>query len=286
MKRIGLIALVMLPATTFAQADKPAATQPAATQPAATQPAAVRNLARYYGLVRNEFMRTEKGSIMLVPEGLKKIIAGIRAKAVEDRKAINADIADVTAEIRKADAEARAQKKKVLAERSKAEKIDNSNFRTNLSGQTKMRSYRLLDDANQARSFAGAAKADASRAKGDVSAAKAELQQLKKELASLSWAASPYARNMPPRLFWREQPEDIQKQLARVGISKEDFAIALKKCRVSETEFLDAAVAIDNKTHTAIDCADELRDYFEKRLPIVINSKEAGLTTKSMKIKR
>jgi len=265
--KASAIILSLIASMALGQATRPAATQPATSQPS-------RNFGRYYNLVKNEFMKDEGGEIVIVPDEVKAAIAEIRRNAQEEKKAIDADITSLTREIAAADADRKAAEKQAREHAKTARENERKSvwyeYRTNQYGGLQS-SYRWVDRvkasaAESARKRQEERKAAAARAKGDISAMRAELMQLKRESAALASAASPYNRNLPPKMFWQDLPADLQKQLGRVGITQDEFKEIVKYCGMTEAQFLDAAYKLDQKTRGADELTDKIMELFKEKM--------------------
>jgi len=265
--KASAIILSLIASMALGQATRPAATQPATSQPS-------RNFGRYYNLVKNEFMKDEGGEIVIVPDEVKAAIAEIRRNAQEEKKAIDADITSLTREIAAADADRKAAEKQAREHAKTARENERKSvwyeYRTNQYGGLQS-SSRWVDRvkasaAESARKRQEERKAAAARAKGDISAMRAELMQLKRESAALASAASPYNRNLPPKMFWQDLPADLQKQLGRVGITQDEFKEIVKYCGMTEAQFLDAAYKLDQKTRGADELTDKIMELFKEKM--------------------
>ena len=94
MMRTLVIAIALMPSIALAQVDQPTTQEDSAS---------ASRFQRYYQLVKNDFMKTESGEIVIVPDDLREIIDQLRLDAVETRKEIDAEIAAINREIKNQD---------------------------------------------------------------------------------------------------------------------------------------------------------------------------------------
>jgi hypothetical protein len=237
----------------------------------ATQPA-MTGIAKYFNLVKNEFIKEEDGAIELILPDLQQAIARMRATAAEEKKLVDQDIAELTREIQAAEVDRKAAIKQEREAKADARKhdarADSYEYRFNSSG---IRTYRrhdsLQDDyADMARDRAKAQRQNANRAKGDVNAMRVDLLQLKKESATLAAVASPASRNLPPRPFWKDLPADQQEQLGRVGITQNELKDLLARTGQTEDSFVAIAKGLEKDAQSTDELVKLLRDYFEGQL--------------------
>lgn len=272
--KASTLLLVLIPTMALAQSTRPASTRPAATQP-------VRNLARYFGLVKNEFMKTESGEIVLVPDELRTAIDRMRDEAADEKESIDDQIEQLSGGISGAEAERRKNER---AARDAA-KLARANERRSVVYRYSQQSSTALPNVQSTRvdrrtnavaaDLARSARADqeqkkqaAQTHKDSIAGTRVELVELKKRSSALAWAVSASNRNLPPRAAWKALPQDTQDQLKRVGITLDEFkSKVLPACKISETTFLDEAVRIDKDTKTADELADGIGDYLIDAFP-------------------
>ena len=227
-----------------------AQTPPPASQPAppASQPAVV--IGRYYGLLKNEFMKDKDGHITLLTPEMRETIAKVRQKARKDKEDIDKKIPELQKKAAADEKAAAAADEKARQARIEGDQKANSQLlrsrdrrgRVSRSGvQSAEKSYQT--------SVADAGRLEEEKTKqtSEAHSAKAEVARLRQQSAELAVVASPYSRNLPPRKYFADLPEDMQAQLRRVGITLDEFKGLLPGINYTEKTFLEAASKLDNK---------------------------------------
>ncbi len=228
------------------------ASQQAKYAAASTQPATFN---KYYSLMKNEFIKSENGQVALTPEEVERAIAEIKRQAINEKEAVEQQMLAVTQQIAQAEgvrkgAEAQAREHSIAAKKAGRKTIQNEWGVVNNGGQVQPYSQRRVDSAmvdRQRMSQAQSAmnKAQASSVQGNINAWRAELGNLKKRSTALAGVAAPYNRSVPPKQYWTDLPPVLQEQLARVGISQDEFKGVLKQHSISETDFVRVAFVLD-----------------------------------------
>lgn len=270
--KLSVAILVLCPCLFAAEeSDSPAAP---ATRPAATQPAAP-TLPRYFNLLKNEFMEDEDDNIVLVPEDLNRNIDQIRKAAADEKRALDEEIAELTRQIKVAESNRKNSLEQARQEAKAARKADKRSVRYSYTkdGLGRTTSFNASTDyiaasaRDGARRRADERKAQADKHSGDIAAMRADLISLKKESAALAAVASPHNRNLPPKTYWTDLPDDIQRDLKRVGITLDQFKRVLRDMGMSEEAFLEDAFELDKEAEDTDELIDELRKMFAKKMP-------------------
>lgn len=236
-----------------------------------TQPAIV-GIAKYYNLIRNEFIKEEDGAIELTFPELQEAILRMRAAAAEERELLDQDIADLTREIGAAE-----RRRREAAKNERDSKADARRHAAKENRYTYQFNSRSFQTRRYHNSFEEGQKEGAKRqaerhgqqadqARGDVAALRMELMELKRAAATLAAVASPLSRNLPPREFWKDLPPDQQEQLARVGITLDELKGLLTRLGQNEDVFLAAARQMEQGVRSTDELVKRLRGYFEQQL--------------------
>lgn len=245
---------------------------PTAGQPPTTsQPTSA--LYKYYSLLKNEFIKTEDGRVTFVPDELRQAIAALREKAAREKRRLDQQIADITASIA---ASEQARKTAVSRERElKTEASKNARRSKTTHWVASPRGIsvhthrdRLKESlATKAKAAAREQQEAARRRQSDARALMAQRAQLQKEAAAWGAVAVANDRVLPPRTFWNELPPAQQEQIARVGLTLDEFKRLITTLGETEESFLEAAKAMEAPGQSADQLADRLLDYFEGHKP-------------------
>lgn len=240
---------------------------------ATTQPA-LTGLAKYHALLKNEFMTDPDGNVVPVPESLREAVQRLRRDLLAEKADVDREIADITAEIAAANqrrkANLQAEREQKHEARKDAPRIERRIYYgtggIRVQNRTSYRRNAGPDSEAFHRQQARQHRANAAKAQGDINALIAERNQLQRESAMLAGVGQPNSRNLPPKSYWADLPPDQQDQLARVGISLDDFKRLLKKLGYLEGYFVKLAQDAEKSTRNHDELVAKLRIMLEDRL--------------------
>lgn len=266
-----LLLLLLIPATLHAGT----ATRPAGTSQPASQPAELADsLSKYYSLMRNEFMKTEDDDIVLTTPEIEAVISQIRSDAGQEKIQVDAEIEALTAAIAQADKQRRtaeaAEKEAKKDARRAASKEHRYSWHVSSDGRFSSRTYHdgLAEASkNSARRRADARAAEAAAHKGDIRQMRVDLVKLKRESAALAAISSPHNRSVPPKLYWEDYPKETQKQLDRIGITRDEFSQVIRDMKMTDAQFVSVTEKLADKVDGTDELIGALREVFARRMP-------------------